>query len=78
MLSVMSRRQALKFSLDTEVVVIIQINNEISFEVLHRVEFLQIKKFTLEQTEEVFYDGMIQTVLFRLMLCRMPFFWSIR
>lgn len=78
MLSVMSRRQALKFSLDTEVVVIIQINNEISFEVLHRVEFLQIKKFALEQTEEVFYDGMIQIVLFRLMLCRTTFFWSIR
>ena len=78
MLSVMSRRQALKFSLDTEVVVIIQINNEISFEVLHRVEFLQIKKFALDQTEEVFYDGMIQIVLFRLMLCRTTFFWSIR
>ena len=78
MLSVMNRRQALKFCLDAEVVVIIQINNEISFEVLHRVEFLQIKKFALEQTEEVFYDGMIQTVLFRLMLCRTTFFWSIR
>ena len=63
MLSVMNRRQALKFCLDAEVVVIIQINNGISFEVLYRIEFLQIKKFTFEQGKEVFHDSIVVIIL---------------
>lgn len=63
MLSVMNRRQALKFCLDAEVVVIIQINNGISFEVLYRIEFLQIKKFTFEQGKEVFHDNIVVITL---------------
>lgn len=52
MLSVMNRRQALKFCLDAEVVVIIQINNGISFEVLYRIEFLQIKSSLLSRAKK--------------------------
>ena len=63
MLSVMNRRQALKFCLDAEVVVIIQINNGISFKVLHRIEFLQIKKFTFEQGKEIFHDNIVVITL---------------
>lgn len=63
MLSVMNRRQALKFCLDAEVVVIIQINDGISFEVLYRIEFLQIKKFTFEQGKEIFHDNIVVIIL---------------
>lgn len=59
-----SRQQALKLFLDTMVIVIVQIGNPFSPKVFHRIKFLQIKKFALEQTEEIFYDGIIQTVAF--------------
>ena len=59
-----SRRQALKLCLDTVVVVVIEIFNELLFEVLHRLEFLQIQKFTFKQAEEVFYYSIVQTVTF--------------
>ena len=57
-----SRRQALKLCLDTVVVVIVKIFDELLFEVFHRFKLLQIKEFTLEQTEEVFYYSVVQTV----------------
>ena len=37
-----SRRQALSLCLDAVVVVVIEIFNELLFEVIHRLEFLQI------------------------------------
>ena len=57
-----SRRQALKLCLDTTVVVVIQIVNQFLFEVCHRIEILEIEQLALQQTEEIFYYGIIQTV----------------
>ena len=56
------RRQALEFRLDAVVVVEIQIGDQFLLEVLHRLKFLKIEQFTLEQAEEVFIHGIIQTV----------------
>lgn len=59
----MNRRwQALEFRLDAMVVVVIQIGYQFLLEVLHRLKFLKIEQFTLEQAEEVFNHGIIQTV----------------
>ena len=46
------------------VVVVIQIFNELLFEVIHRLELLQIQKFTFKQAKEVFYYSIVQTVTF--------------
>ena len=59
-----SRRQALQLCLDAAVVVVIQIFNELPFEVLHGFKLLQIKEFTLEQAKKVFHDSIVQTVTF--------------
>ena len=59
-----SRRQALKLCLDTAVVVIVKIFDELLFEVFHRIKFLQIEQFTFEQTKEVFYHSIVQTITF--------------
>ena len=59
-----SRRQALKLCLDAVVVVVIEIFNKFLFEVIHRLELLQIQKFTFKQAEEVFYYSIVQTVTF--------------
>ena len=56
------RRQALEFRLDAVVIVVIQIGDQFLLEVLHGLEFLKIEQFTLEQAEEVFDHGIIQTV----------------
>ncbi len=57
-----SRRQALKFCLDAMVVVVIQIEYQFLLEVFHKIEILKIEQFALEQTEEFFDYGIIQTV----------------
>ena len=57
-----SRRQALKLCFDTTVVVVIQIGYQFLFEVCHRIEILEIEQLALQQTEEIFYYGIIQTV----------------
>ena len=44
--------------------VIVQIVNQISFKVFHRIKFMQIEQFAFEQTKEVFYYGIVQTVTF--------------
>ena len=59
-----SRRQALKLCLDTAVVVIVKIFDELLFEVFHRIKFLQIEQFAFEQTKEVFYHSIVQTITF--------------
>ena len=59
-----SGRQALQFCLDPAVVVAIQIFNEFLFEVFHGLKLLKIQKFTLEQSKEIFYHGVVQTVAF--------------
>ena len=61
-MSVNSRRQALKFCFDTMVVVVIQVGDEFLLEVFHRAEVLKIEQFTLQQSEEIFYHSIIQTV----------------
>ena len=48
MQSVKRRRQALKLCLDTAVIVVIEILKEFLFEMFHRMELLQIKRFTWE------------------------------
>ena len=58
------RRQALQFCLDPAVVVVIQICNEFLFEVLHGLKFLQIQQFALEQSKEIFYHSIVQTIPF--------------
>lgn len=46
------------------VVIIVKIFNEFLPELLYRFKLLQIKQFTLEQSEEVLYHSIIQTVYF--------------
>ena len=58
------RRQALQFCLDPAVVVVIQICNEFLLEVFHGAELLQIQQLTFEQSEEILYHGVVQTVSF--------------
>ena len=57
-----SRRQAPKLCLDAVVVVVIETFNELLLEVIHRLELLQIQKFTFKQTEEVFHDRIVRAV----------------
>ena len=64
LLSVKSRRQALKLCLDAVVVVVIEIFNELLFEAIHRLELLQIQKFTFKQAKEVSYYSIIRAVIF--------------
>ena len=78
LLSVKSRRQALKLCLDAVVVVVIEIFNELLLEVIHRLELLQIQKFTFKQAKEVFYYSIVWAVIFPVRLCQMPFLRSIR
>ena len=42
--------------------VVIQIVYQFLLEVFHRVEVLKIEQFTLQQSEEIFYYSIIQTV----------------
>lgn len=58
------RRQALQFCLDPAVVVVIQICNEFLLEVFHGLKFLQVQQFALEQSKEIFYHSIVQTVPF--------------
>ena len=62
MLSVNCRRQALSLCLDSAVVVVIQIFDQFLLEVLHGLKLLQIQQLTFEQSEEIFYHGVVQTV----------------
>ena len=64
LLSVKSRRQALKLCLDAIVVVEIGIFNELLFEAIHRLELLQIQKFTFKQAKEVLYYSIVRAVIF--------------
>ena len=73
-----SRRQALQLCLDAAVVIVIEIVNELLLEVFHRFKGLQIEKFTLEQAKKFSITALSRQFPFRLMLCRTPFFWSIR
>ena len=59
-----SRRQALKLCLDAVVVVVIEIFNELLFEVIHRLELLQIQKFTFKHAKEVLYYSIVRAVIF--------------
>ena len=59
-----SRRQAPKLCLDAVVVVEIGMFHELLLEVIHRLELLQIQKFTFKQAKEVFYYSIVQTVTF--------------
>ena len=61
-MSVNSRRQALKFCLNATIVVVIQVGDEFLLEMFHRVEVVKIEQFTLQQSEEIFYHSIIQTV----------------
>ena len=63
-MSVNSRRQALKLCLDAMVVVVIQVGDEFFLEVFYGVECLEIEQFALEQSEEIFHHGIIQTIAF--------------
>ena len=58
------RRQALKLCLDATVIVIVEIVNQFSLKVFHGCKFLQIEQLALEQAEEVFDHGTVQTVSF--------------
>ena len=61
-MSVNRGRQALPFGLDPVVAVVIQIFNEVQFEVFHEAELLQIQQFTFEQPEGIFYHSIVQAV----------------
>ena len=61
-MSVQSRRQALKFCLNSAVVVVIEIGDEFSLEVANRFKILKIEQFTLEMAKEILHDCVIQTV----------------
>ena len=63
-MSVKSRRQALKLCLDAVVVVEIGMFHELLLEVIHRLELLQIQKFTFKQAKEVFYYSIVRAVIF--------------
>ena len=56
------RRQALSLCLDSAVVVVIHVFNQFLLEVLHGLELLQIQQLTFEQSEEIFYHSIVQTV----------------
>ena len=64
LLSVKSRRQAPKLCLDAVVVVEIGMFHELLLEVIHRLELLQIQKFTFKQAKEVFYYSIVRAVIF--------------
>ena len=57
-----SGRQALQLFLNASVIVIIviQVFDQIFFEVLHGLEFLQIEQLALEQADEVLHDRIVQ------------------
>ena len=57
-----SRWQALQLCLDTVVVIVVQVIDQFSLEVLHGLEFLQIEQLTFEQTEEILHHCIVQTV----------------
>ena len=76
-MSVNCRRQALQLCLDSAVVVVIQIFNEVQFEVFHGAELLQIQQFTFEQPEGIFYHHCSGSYPFRRMLCWMDFVHSL-
>ena len=58
------RRQALSHCLDPAVVVVIQIFDQFLLEVLHGLELLQIQQLTFEQSEEIFYHGVVPAGIF--------------
>ena len=58
------RRQALSLCLDPAVVVVIQIFDQFLLEVLHGLELLQIQQLTFEQSEEIFYHGVVPAGIF--------------
>ena len=72
-----SRRQALKLCLDTAVVVIVKIFDELLFEVFHRIKFLQIEQFTLSRPKKFSITALSRQLPFRLMLCRMVYLYSL-
>lgn len=57
-----SRRQALQLYLDTVVVAVVQVMDQLSPEMLHGLEFLQIEQLTFDRTEKIFHHGIVQTV----------------
>ena len=59
-----SRRQAPKLCLDAVVVVEIGMFHELLLEVIHRLELLQIQKFTFKQAKEVLYYSIVRAVIF--------------
>ena len=56
-------RQAIQFRLYSVIIVVI-LFNEFLLEVLHGLKFLQIQQFALEQSKEIFYHSIVQTIPF--------------
>ena len=56
------RRQALQLCLDSAVVVVIQIVDQLLLEVLHGLKILQIQQLTFEQSKEILNHSIVQTV----------------
>ena len=63
-MSVQSRRQALSLCFAATVVVIVQMLNQLCFEVLHRRKGLQIQQVTFGQAKEVFDHDIAGAVAF--------------
>ena len=61
-MSVNRRRQALQLCLDSAVVVVIQIVDQLLLEVLHGLKILQIQQLTFEQSKEILNHSIVQTV----------------
>ena len=59
-----SRQQALSLSLNALVIVVVQIVDNLLFEVLHRMEFLQVEQLAFEQVKEIFCYSIIQAIAF--------------
>ena len=45
-------------------IVVVEIVNELGFEVFQGVEILKVKQFCFEQAEEVLHHGIVQSVAF--------------
>ena len=56
------RRQALKLCLDTAVIVVVKIVNQLGFELFKGLKFLQIQQLTFQQPKEILNHRIVQTV----------------
>ena len=56
------RRQALLLCLGAAFAAVVEVLDELAFEMIHGNEFLQVQQFTFQQAEEVLNHRLVETV----------------